>query len=93
VRQLDRQITTQFYERTALSRNKAAMLKKGAKTLPEDTVTPEEEIKDPFVLEFLGLDLKTNIPKTILKKPLFFNLKTFCLNSAVISHLSGVNAV
>jgi len=50
VRQLDRQISTQFYERTALSRNKAAMLKKGAKALPEDTVTPEEEIKDPFVL-------------------------------------------
>ncbi|RJP70054.1 MAG: DUF1016 family protein [Candidatus Abyssobacteria bacterium SURF_17] len=29
VRQLDRQINSQFYERTALSRNKAAMLKKG----------------------------------------------------------------
>lgn len=27
--QLDRQISTLFYERTALSRNKAAMLKKG----------------------------------------------------------------
>ncbi len=55
VRQLDRQISTQFYERTALSRNKAAMLKKGTKAIPEDIVTPEEEIKDPFVLEFLGL--------------------------------------
>ena len=30
VRQLDRQIASQFYERTALSRNKAAMLTKGA---------------------------------------------------------------
>jgi hypothetical protein len=29
VRQLDRQIGTQFYERTLLSRNKAAMLSKG----------------------------------------------------------------
>ena len=55
VRQMERQIDTQFYERTALSRDKAAMLKKGAKPLPEDAVTPEEEIKDPFVLEFLGL--------------------------------------
>ena len=27
VRQLDRQIATQFYERTALSRNKAALIK------------------------------------------------------------------
>ena len=36
-------------------RNKAAMLKKGEKAQPEDTVTPEDEIKDPFVLEFLDL--------------------------------------
>lgn len=55
VRQLDRQINSQFYERTALSRNKAAMLAKGQKPLSEDCVLPEEEIKDPFVLEFLGL--------------------------------------
>jgi len=55
VRQLDRQIQTQFYERTLLSRNKRAMLAKGEHPRPEDAVTPEEEIKDPFVLEFLGL--------------------------------------
>src|SRR5262249_9792660 len=55
VRQLDRQISSLFYERTALSRNKAAMLTKGAKPRPEDITTPEEEIKDPLVLEFLGL--------------------------------------
>lgn len=34
VRQLDRQINSQFYERTALSRNKAAMLVKGAAPSP-----------------------------------------------------------
>jgi len=34
VRQLGRQIDSQFYERTALSRNKAAMLRKGGKALP-----------------------------------------------------------
>jgi hypothetical protein len=55
VRQLDRQIDTMFYERTALSRNKVAMLTKGARSRPDDVVTPEEEIKDPVVLEFLGL--------------------------------------
>jgi len=44
VRQLDRQINSQFYERTAISRNKAAMLKKGEKALPEDCVHPAEEI-------------------------------------------------
>ena len=45
IRQLDRQIATQFYERTALSRNKAAMLRRGEKQQSGDSVTPEEEIK------------------------------------------------
>jgi hypothetical protein len=48
VRQLDRQIGSQFYERTLLSRDKAAMLRKGQIARPEDAFTPEEEIKDPF---------------------------------------------
>ena len=43
VRQLDRQINTQFYERTALSRNKAALLGKGGRARPGDRVLPEEE--------------------------------------------------
>ena len=54
VRQLDRQISTLFYERTAHSRDKAAMLTKGDRAKPGDTLTPEEEIKDPLVLEFLA---------------------------------------
>lgn len=55
IRQLDRQIDSLYYERTALSKNKAAMLAKGRKKSPGDAATPEEEIKDPFVLEFLQL--------------------------------------
>lgn len=55
VRQLNRQIESQFYERTALSRNKGAMLAKGAKAKPDDMITPEQEIRDPYVLEFLDL--------------------------------------
>ena len=31
------------------------MIKTGAIPLPDDAVTAEDEIKDPFVLEFLGL--------------------------------------
>jgi hypothetical protein len=50
VRQLDRQIGTQFSERTLLSRDQVAMLKKGQHPKPDDALTPEEEIKDPFVL-------------------------------------------
>ncbi len=48
VRQLDRQIGSQFYERTALSKDKAAMLAKGAVPKIEDTVTPSDAIKDPI---------------------------------------------
>lgn len=48
-------VSNQFYERTALSRNKAALLAKGAKPQPGDLLSPDEEIKDPLVLEFLGL--------------------------------------
>lgn len=55
VRQLDRQINSQFYERIALSRNKAAMLKEAKIAEPDDATTPEQAIKDPFVLEFLNL--------------------------------------
>ena len=52
---MDRQIGSQFYERIALSQNKAAMLEKAENSEPSDLVTPEEAIKDPFVLEFLDL--------------------------------------
>ena len=68
VLQLDRQIQSQFYERTALSKNKAAMLRKGALAKPEDTVTPEEEIKEPYLLEFL--DLKHEYSETELEAAL-----------------------
>jgi len=77
VRQLNRQINSQFYERTALSKNKAAMLKKGEKALPEDIVTPEEEIKDPYVLEFL--DLKDEYSETDLEEALIRHLEAFLL--------------
>jgi predicted nuclease of restriction endonuclease-like (RecB) superfamily len=77
VRQLDRQVQSQFYERTALSRNKAAMLRKGAVAKPEDAVTPEEELKEPYVLEFLGL--KDEYSETQLEETLIRQLEAFLL--------------
>ena len=77
VRQLDRQISTLFYERAALSRNKAAMLRKGATPRPSDLVTPEEEIKHPLVLEFLGL--KDEYSETDLEDALIHHLESFLL--------------
>jgi len=77
VRQLDRQIESQFYERTALSRNKAAMLANGARARPEDTVAAEEEVKDPYVLEFLGL--RDEYSETDLEEALIRHLESFLL--------------
>ena len=77
VRQLDRQINSQFYERTALSKNKAVMLTKGQKVQPEDRVLPEEEIKDPFVLEFL--DLKDEYSESDLEEALISHLEAFLM--------------
>jgi predicted nuclease of restriction endonuclease-like (RecB) superfamily len=77
VRQLDRQINSLFYERTALSKNKAAMLKKGALVKPEDILTPEQEIKDPYVLEFLGL--KDEYSESELEEALIRHLEAFLM--------------
>lgn len=77
VRQLKRQIDSQFYERTALSRNKAAMLRKGQAAKPEDAVTTDEEVKDPLVLEFLGL--KDEYSESALEDALIRHLETFLL--------------
>ena len=77
VRQLDRQISSQFYERTALSRNKETMLINGQTALPEETPRPEDEIKDPYVLEFLAL--KDEYSESDLEEALIRHLETFLL--------------
>jgi len=71
VRQLDRQINSMLYERLALSRNKGALLQEAEQS--KDAVTPEEAIKDPYILEFLGL------PEPYSEKD---------LESALIQHLA-----
>ena len=77
VRQLDRQVSTLFYERTALARNKAKLLTTGAKARPEDAVSVEEEIKSPFVLEFLGL--RDDYAENDLEDSLVRHLEAFLL--------------
>jgi predicted nuclease of restriction endonuclease-like (RecB) superfamily len=77
VRQLDRQVNSQYYERTALSKNKTAMLEQGESTADEEIVTPEQAIKDPFVLEFL--DLKDQYSESDLEEALIQQLADFLL--------------
>ncbi len=77
VRQLDRQVSTLFYERTALAKNKAKLLTAGAKARPEDAVSVEEEIKSPYVLEFLNL--RDDYAESDLEDALVRHLEAFLL--------------
>ncbi len=77
VRQLRRQIGSQFYERTALSKDKSGMLIRGRKARPDDAITPEEELKDPFVLEFL--EQKDQYSECELQEALIRHMESFLL--------------
>lgn len=76
-RQLDRQISTQFYERALLSKNKASILKKGQEPKSQDLLTAEEEVKDPTILEFLNL--KDEYSESELEDALIHKLEDFLL--------------
>ncbi len=75
VRQLDRQIQSMLYERTALSRRKLAVIAKAHEK--PITLKPEDEIKDPYVLEFLGL--KDEYSESQLEEALIRHLEHFLL--------------
>ena len=77
VRQLDRQIGSQFYERTMLSKDKAAMLLKGRMSGIEDVISPDDAIKDPYVLEFL--DLKDEYSESDFEAALIQRLEDFLI--------------
>lgn len=75
VRQLERQIATQFYERTLLSHDKSAMLQQHA---PAEThILPQQAIRDPFVLEFL--ELKDEYSESDFEEALINHLMDFML--------------
>lgn len=77
VRQLTRQINTQYYERALLSRNKSALLEQESAPRSAESITPEEELKDPFVLEFL--DLKDEYSENDLEEALIGHIESFLL--------------
>lgn len=77
IRQLDRQIGSQFYERTALSRDKVKMLTTGTRARAADAVSADEEIRDPLVVEFLNL--KDEYSERDLEEALIRHLESFLL--------------
>ena len=53
------------------------MLRRGEAQQPGDALTPEEEIKDPYVLEFL--DLKDEYSESDLEAALIVKIESFLL--------------
>ncbi len=77
VRQLDRQIDTQFFERTSHSKQPEAMLARAGKPRPDEVPRPEDEIRDPYLLEFLNL--KDEYGESDLEEALIRHLEWFLL--------------
>lgn len=77
VRTLQRQYNSSLYERLALSRDKEAVLQLAKRG---NIITkPEDIVKQPTVLEFLGMEEKTKYSETDLETAIIDKLQKFLL--------------
>ena len=76
-RQLERQINSFFYERLLSSKNKEQVAEE-IQTL-EPAKKPEDVIRDPYVLEFLGLTPNDDFYESDLEQALITHLQKFLL--------------
>ena len=76
-RQLERQISTFYYQRILASQNRDFV--KGEIHQVEKDMAPEDIIKDPFVLEFMGLKDQMDFTEMEVEKALVDNLQEFLL--------------
>ena len=76
-RQLERQINTFSYQRLLASRNDYAVVADTAKR--ELAKSPEDIIRDPYVLEFLGLEQSASFYESDLEQALIDHLQKFLL--------------
>ncbi len=77
LRELQRQFDTALFERLVLSRDK-----KGVKALSEKgqlIEKPKDTIKDPYILDFLGLPEKSKYSETELEQKIIDKLEHFLL--------------
>jgi predicted nuclease of restriction endonuclease-like (RecB) superfamily len=77
VRELKRQFDASLYERLALSRDKAGV--KELSTKGQVVERSEQSLKDPLVLEFLGLQEQTKYSETELETAIIDQLEHFLL--------------
>lgn len=76
-RELERQINSGLYERLLLSNDKKSVLEVARKERQPES--PTEIIKDPMVLEFLGLRPEATYYEKDLERALITNLQAFLL--------------
>ena len=76
-RQLDRQINSFYYQRILASQNKQIVRNEIHKL--EKGIQAEDIIKDPFVLEFMGLNDNRDFTEIEVEKALMDNLQKFLL--------------
>lgn len=77
VRELKRQIETLLYERVGLSKDKNALLK--SLDSKKDIYNPLDIIKNPYILEFTGLQEKASYSETDLENELLNHIEDFLL--------------
>lgn len=76
-RQMKRQINSMLYERLLLSNDKESVLAMARKE--KEPEKPQEIVKDPMVLEFLGLEKKAHYYESDLETELINHLQEFIL--------------
>ncbi len=76
-RQLERQINSFYYERILSSQDKAPV--KAETKTTEAALTPEDIVKDPYVLEFLSIKEKASYLEKDLEQALIEQLQEFLL--------------
>ena len=77
VTELDRQVSSQYYERMGLSKDKKALQQLTAKKAQQ--VTPREILHNPVTLEFLGMEQQEVYTETKLETAILNNLQRFIM--------------
>lgn len=78
-RALERQINSLYYERLLMSRDKAAVTEEMQQKTAPLVPAPQDFIKDPYVLEFLGIPDAHEFREAELEQAIIGKLQTFML--------------
>ena len=76
-RELDRQVSSQYYERMGLSKDKKTLQRLVAKNAQQ--ISPKEILHNPITLEFLGMESHDPYTETKLETAILNNLQRFIM--------------